>query len=95
VAGAGPDDIVSRWEGTRFMIISPHTKKALLLLLAEKIRVSVRMAIDAANHKEAKLDVSMAGTMSTVDDTLISIKQRVVANLQQSETQTGVFILNE
>ena len=94
-AGVGPDDIVSRWDGTRFLVISPNTKKTLLLLLAEKLRVITLRAANMEGSEDVTLKVSMSGTINRLDDTLVSLQLRLANLIQQSESRDGALALDE
>lgn len=94
-AGVGPDDIVSRWDGTRFLVISPNTKKTLLLLLAEKLRVITLRAANLEGSEDVSLKVSMSGTINRLDDSTVSLQQRLANLIQQSESRDGALTLDE
>ena len=94
-AGAGPEDIVGRWDGTRFLVISPNTKKALLILLAEKLKTIAARAANLTGTDEVALKVSMSGTINRMDDSPASLQQRLAVYLQDSELREGVLVMDE
>jgi len=94
-AGAGPSDIVGRWDGTRFLVISPNTKKTILILLADKLRAIANRAANSASSDETALLVSVAGVINRVDDTAASLHQRLATQIQKSEACEGTFVMDE
>jgi diguanylate cyclase (GGDEF)-like protein/PAS domain S-box-containing protein len=94
----GPMDIAARWDGARFLIVSPNTKKALLLLLADKLKdVAVRAAVikELAEIDEEVVKVAIAGTIIQGGDTIYSLKHRLMVHMQESEKNVGNIILDE
>ena len=91
----GPSDIVARWDGTRFLVITPNTKKSLLILLAEKLRQIVNRAAGSGSDAEPLVSVSMAGTINRMEDSPIDLQRRIVVNLQESENKNGAFIIED
>lgn len=94
-AGVGPDDVVCRWDGTRFLVMTPNTKKTLLLLLAEKLRPIALRAANMEGSDDVALKVSMAGVINRMDDTTATLQQRLASFLQDSETREGTLVLDE
>ena len=94
-AEVGPLDIAARWDGTRFIVIIPNTKRAMLILLAEKIKGVAMRAANSTNSEDLSLTVSIAGTINRLDDTPVDLQRRIVANLQESELKAGVFVMDE
>lgn len=94
-AEVGPLDIAARWDGTRFIIIIPNTKRAMLILLAEKIKGVAMRAANSTNSEDLSLTVSIAGTINRLDDTPVDLQRRIVANLQESELKAGAFVMDE
>jgi diguanylate cyclase (GGDEF)-like protein/PAS domain S-box-containing protein len=94
-AGVGPEDIIGRWDGTRFLVISPNTKKTLLILLAEKLKTIASRAVNSGGSDEIALSVSMSGTINRMDDTPVSIQQRLAAYIQDSEAREWAFVMDE
>lgn len=94
-AEVGTGDIAARWDGTRFVLIIPNTKRAVLMLLAEKIKGVAMRAANSVNSDEVPLTVSIAGTINRVDDTPQELQRRIVAHLQESEQKAGVFVMDE
>ena len=77
------------------MLIIPNTKRAVLMLLAEKIKGVAMRAANSVNSDEVALTVSIAGTINQVDDTPQELQRRIVVNLQESEQKAGVFVMDE
>ena len=94
-AGVGPDDVVGRWDGTRCLVMTPNTKKTLLLLLAEKLRLIALHAANLEGSDDVELKVSMAGVINRMDDTTATLQQRLASYLQDSETREGALVLDE
>jgi len=94
-AEVGTGDIAARWDGTRFVMIIPNTKRAVLMLLAEKIKGVAMRAANSVNSDEVPLTVSIAGTINRVDDTPQELQRRIVAHLQESEQKAGVFVMDD
>lgn len=89
VAEVGPADVLVRWDGARFMVICPNTKKALLLLLAGKLKQVVQQLVNEKNTPGVRyLKVFAAGTMSTSDDNAGSVIGRVLEYIGQPERMT-------
>ncbi len=93
--GVGPSDIVGRWDGTRFLVISPNTKKTLLMLLAGKLKDIAHRAANSAGSDEIMLMVSMSGAINQLDDDAASLQHRLAANMQDSETRDGIFVMDD
>lgn len=94
----GPMDVAARWDGARFLIISPNTKKALLLLLADKLKdIVARAAVikEIAEIDEAAVKVAVAGTIVQGGDNAYSLKHRLMIHMQQSERTGGNIVLDE
>jgi diguanylate cyclase (GGDEF)-like protein/PAS domain S-box-containing protein len=94
-AEVGPVDIAARWDGTRFIIIIPNTKRAMLILLAEKIKGVAMRAANSSNYEDLTLTVSIAGTINRPDDTPVDLQRRIITNLQESELKAGAFVMDE
>ncbi|HWR28802.1 MAG TPA: diguanylate cyclase [Negativicutes bacterium] len=94
-SGVGPTDIVSRWDGTRFLVLSSNTKKTLLMLLAEKLRTISIRAANANGVSDIVLKISMAGTMGRIDDTPLALKHRIAKYIRESEERDGAFVMDE
>jgi diguanylate cyclase (GGDEF)-like protein/PAS domain S-box-containing protein len=95
VAGVGPSDIVSRWDGTHFLVITPNTKKTLLILMAEKIKGIVFRAAKNEDSDESSVRIVIGGTISRMNDTPTSLKQRIVAQIKNSEHQIEPVVFDE
>lgn len=94
----GPLDIAARWDGARFMIVSPNTKKALMLLLADKLKsVAIKSATarEFTEIGEAVLKVGVAGTVVQPGDTILSLKNRIMVYMQECERKIGNIVLDE
>ena len=94
----GPSDIVARWDGVRFLVIIPNTKKSLMLLLADKLRdTAIKAAIinEFADSEEAVVQVAIAGTIVQGGDTLLSLKQRLMTYVQESEMKPGNIAMDQ
>jgi diguanylate cyclase (GGDEF)-like protein len=94
-AGVGPQDIIGRWDGTRFLVISPNTKKTLLILLAEKLKTIASRAVNSTGSDEMALKVSMSGTINRMDDTPVALQHRLAAYIQDSEARDGTLVMDE
>ena len=97
-SAVGPLDIAARWDGARFLIVSPNTKKALLLLLADKLKdVAIKAAVikEFAEFDEAVVKVAVAGTVIQAGDTIFSLKHRLMVYMQESEGNDGNIVLDE
>lgn len=88
VGGVGPSDIVSRWDGTHFVVITPNTKRSLLILLADKIKEIVNQAANGAESEEVALRIAIGGTICGPNDDPASLRKRIVTQIQNSEKQT-------
>ncbi len=95
VTGVGPVDIIGRWDGTRFLVISPNIKRTLLLLLAEKLKMIANRAANISGAEDIVLKVSMAGAINQTNDTLGSLLQRLAGYIQESEERDGSFVADE
>ena len=76
-------------------MISPNTKKALLILLAEKLKTIAARAANLTGTDEVALKVSMSGTINRMDDSPASLQQRLAVYLQDSELREGVLVMDE
>lgn len=94
-AETGPDDIVARWDGTRFVIIVPNTKKSIMILQAEKIKGIANRTANMNGSDDLPLSVSIAGTINRPEDTPADLHRRLVNNLQESEARAGAFVMDE
>lgn len=92
----GPADIAGRWDGTRFVVIVPNTKRALMILLAEKIKGVASQAANSLNSEDALLlSISIAGTLNYPEDSPLEIQRRLVHNMQESEMKNNTFVMDE
>lgn len=94
-AEVGSEEIAARWDGTRFVMIIPKTKRSLLILLAEKIKGVAMRAANSVISEDVPLTVSIAGTINGIDDTPLDLQRRLIANLQESELKSGVFVMED
>jgi diguanylate cyclase (GGDEF)-like protein len=94
-AAVGPADVVGRWDGTRFLVLSANTKKTLLLLLAGKLKTVANRAANSTGSGDIALMVSMAGVINQPDDTTASLQRRLGLYIQDSESMDGTFVMDE
>lgn len=94
-AGAGPADIVGRWDGTRYLVVSPNTKRSILILLAEKLRTIAYRAANLAESEDIILKISIAGTINQLNDTPASLQKRLAGYIHESEARDGALIIDE
>jgi diguanylate cyclase (GGDEF)-like protein len=95
VAEVGPSDILVRWDGARFMLICPNTKKSLLMLLAGKLK---QVVLQTLNEKmlinDRYLRVYAAGTMSNMEDSAGTVIARILDYIGQSERATDNVLID-
>lgn len=94
-AVVGPTDIAGRWDGTRFIVITPNTKRALMILLAEKIKGVASQAANSLNSEDAPLTICIAGTINQPEDMPADLQRRLIHHIQESESKNGAFVMEE
>lgn len=95
VAEVGPSDILVRWDGARFMLICPNTKKAILMLLAGKIKLVVQQTLnEKLLTNDRYLRVYAAGTLSRTEDTAGTAVARVLDYIGQKERANDEVLID-
>ena len=85
-------EIAVRWQGARFMIISLNTKKSLLMLLANKLKVMIEQFNLVINGESVAVRVAVGATVAATGDSVAVLLARAEDLLKQSEATDNCVI---
>ena len=80
-----PYDMVGRWGGEEFVVVTCHTDIAKLNILAERIRILISASYLEFNNKTLSTTVSIGGSFATEHDNTISIIARADSLMYESK----------
>ena len=84
-ANTEPAEVAVRWQGARFMVILPNTKRSLLMLLANKLKTMVEQFNLVIGGETVPVRVAVGATVAIPGDSLASLVARAEDLVRQSE----------
>ncbi|HWR38980.1 MAG TPA: sensor domain-containing diguanylate cyclase [Patescibacteria group bacterium] len=78
-------EIGVRWQGSRFMVISMNTKKSLLMLLSNKLKVMIEQFNLVVNGEAVAVRMAVGATVAVPGETVSTLVIRAEDLMRQSE----------